>query len=714
MAGDTLDVGIKLQLADLQKQLAQIPGMTAAEAKLMVAELNKSVKLAEKAASTAAKGAGGTTKKVVDEVKKATEEFGKSARGVGENTAKLGGLLGQVNPQFGQAAQFLGQFAGAGGVAADAAAELGTTVGGLAATLGPLVVVVAALSAAYVVQKREVDRLIEARQFEHDIAKSLLPAERALEDAKRAEAVATGELTEAEGAEVAIRQKAQRAILDYFEAQKKSREELNETIESSKKYIAVQRGLAAALAISFDLTAGLAATNERMRQSGKSLYETIKGDIVALDGMMDSVTGLESGAEGAKGKIKALDQAVRDEASAQKGAKDATIAADRATRAKTAGDKAAADAIRDQTKALDAAKEAQKALNDAVEGIGKTGAQKAFDATIAKLGEEQAALKAVGQLTDENRAKFAAAYTDAAALLSKGLADEEKARQALRDRAQGIVDQATAGERDAYQKLVDDKKKALADYLDAAQAAGLSEQKIAAGTAQIAIGYAKKEAEVRRAENAKTRDELTKLAADGLSKVADLTAQASAKNAAVATALQDQLIAGQGIYTAAQGAALKKRIASARAAALREFQISKALSIATATINVAEGVSKALAGPLPLIRAGVVAAAGGAQIAAIAAQQPAFHSGGVFDPDEGSATLRRGEYVVPPVARTVLGDDTLRKASAGVSSPSSTVYAIQVYGHSHIVDRYETDRLRVGGPLSVAIKKGSRPGMGGL
>jgi hypothetical protein len=214
------------------------------------------------------------------------------------------------------------------------------------------------------------------------------------------------------------------------------------------------------------------------------------------------------------------------------------------------------------------------------------------------------------------------------------------------------------------------------------------------------------------------RDEYVKLATDGLSKVSELTAAASAKNADVAAKLQEQLVAGQEVYTAAQERALKKRIASARAAALREFEISKAASIATATINVAEGVSKALAGPLPFIRAGVVAVAGGAQIAAIAAQQPAFHAGGVFDPslgpDEGYAKLRRGEPVLPPVARSVLGDDTLRRASAGVSSPSGSVYTVQVYGHNQIVDRWERDRLRVGGPLSMAVKKNSKPGMGGL
>ena len=683
MAGDTLDVGVKLQLADLQKQLAQIPGMTAEQAKLMVAELNKSVKAAEKAASTAAKAAGGASKKVVDEAKKAAEDFSKTAGGLGGNIQKLSGLLDSVVPGAGRFVGALADIGDGAEVAGDLAGGLGTTLGGLAATFGPLVIAVAALSAAYAVQKREVDRLIASRQFEHDIAKSLLPAERALEDAKIAEAVATGQLTAAEGAEEAARRKAERSIKDFFEAQKKSREELNETIESSKKYITLQHGLAAALAITFDLTTGLGVTLGRMAASGKSLSETIKEDILALDGMIDSVTGLESGSADAKGKIKALDQAVRDEAAAVKEGREATIAADQANRAKTAGDKAAADAIRDQTAAYE---ESKKAIEE--------------DAALtAQFAAGLAGLQAVGDKASESMLEGEARLAAARDLALKQLLEQYQATLQLAGSDQDRLKASQAYEASKL-AIVQQSEIEIAKVRSGAEAQAKKERDDAL----------KKRLDGERA----ARDAYVSLAKDGLSKVAELTAQASAKNAEVATALQAQLVAGQGIYTAAQEAALKKRIASARAAALREFAISKGLSIATATINVAEGVSKALAGPLPLIRAGLVAAAGGAQIAAIAAQQPAFHAGGVFDPDEGQATLRRGEYVVPPVARSVLGDDTLRRASAGVPSSSSQVVAIQVYGHSHIVDRYETDRLRVGGPLAVAIKKGSKPGMGGL
>lgn len=674
MADETIGIDVKLQLGDLQKQLAQIPGMTAEQAKLMVAELNKSVKASEKAASTAAKAAGAGTKKIADDAKKAAEDFSKAAGGMGGNIQKLAGFLDSVVPGAGRFAQSLADVGDVGEVAGDVAKGLGTSIGGLAATFGPLVVVVGALTAAYAVQSREVDRLVAARQFEHDIAKSLTASERALQDAKLAEAVATGDLTEAEGAETRARRSAQRAVLDYYEAQKKTREELQKSIDDSKKYVTVQRGLAVALA-------AVAAYGTGQGEAGFKRYA------LAINQAFDSVTGLESGVSDAKGKLGELDQAVRDQAKNQGELKDATLATDRATRAKSEGDKAAAEALKALTAAYEASKRAmdedsavqaqfaaglanlqsvaQKGVEDALGGEHKLYLARRL-ALEQLLAQYQVTLKLAG--SDPDRLKVSQAYEAArAATIASSEIEIASLRKSAEDKAKKERD-------DALKKRLDSERAA--------------------------------------------RDAYVSLAKDGLSKVAELTAAASAKNADVASSLQAQLIAGEGIYTKAQEAALKKRIASARDAALREFAISKGLSIATATINVAEGVSKALAGPLPLIRAGVVAAAGAAQIGAIAAQQPAFHAGGVFDPslgpDEGYAKLRRGEPVLAPVARSVLGDDALRKASAGVSSPSGSIYTVQVYGHNQIVDRWERDRLRVGGPLSMAVKKGSRPGMGGL
>jgi len=674
MADETIGIDVKLQLGDLQKQLAQIPGMTAEQAKLMVAELNKSVKASEKAARDAAKAAGAGTKKIADDAKKAAEDFSKTAGGMGGNIQKLAGFLDSVIPGAGRFAQSLADVGDVGEVAGDVAKGLGTSISGLAATFGPLVVVVGALSAAYVVQSREVDRLVAARQFEHDITKSLTASERALQDAKLAEAVATGDLTEAEGAETRARRSAQRAVLDYYEAQKKTREELQKSIDDSKKYVTVQRGLAVALA-------------------AVAAYGTGQGEVafkryaLAIDQAFDSVTGLESGVSDAKGKLGELDQAVQTQAKNQGELKDATLATDRATRAKSEGDKAATEALKALTAAYEASKramdedsaiQAQFAAGLAgIQSAGEKAAESQLDGEARLSAARDLALK---QLLEQYQATLQLAGADADRLKASGAYEASKA----------AIVQASEAEIASLRKSAEDKAKKERD--DALKR--------------------------RMDDERKSRDEYVAIIQDGLSKGADLTAQASAKNADVASSLQAQLIAGEGIYTKAQEAALKKRIASAKEAALRQFEISKGLSIGSAVMNTAEGVSKALAGPFPLVRSAIIAAEGAAQVAVISAQQPTFHAGGVFDPslgpDEGYAKLRKGEPVLAPVARSVLGDDTLRKASAGVSSPSGSIYTVQVYGHNQIVDRWERDRLRVGGPLSMAVKKNSKPGMGGL
>ena len=91
-----------------------------------------------------------------------------------------------------------------------------------------------------------------------------------------------------------------------------------------------------------------------------------------------------------------------------------------------------------------------------------------------------------------------------------------------------------------------------------------------------------------------------------------------------------------------------------RAAAMKAFERSKALSIASATISGAEAVAKTLAKippPLGILAAAAMAAAVAVQVGKIKAQQPTFHTGtGFFAPDEGAAVLQRGEGVVTSAA----------------------------------------------------------------
>ena len=102
-------------------------------------------------------------------------------------------------------------------------------------------------------------------------------------------------------------------------------------------------------------------------------------------------------------------------------------------------------------------------------------------------------------------------------------------------------------------------------------------------------------------------------------------------------------------------------------------------------------------------------------MATIAAQQPAFHSGGAVDlaPDEGLRRLRDREFVANPTGRSVLGDRALERANAGIAPDTGGAVVVQVYKHSRQVDRYEADRLAAGSPVARALLQGRKPGMEG-
>ena len=146
--------------------------------------------------------------------------------------------------------------------------------------------------------------------------------------------------------------------------------------------------------------------------------------------------------------------------------------------------------------------------------------------------------------------------------------------------------------------------------------------------------------------------------------------------------------------------------------------VAKAGKIAEATVNTYTAATAALASappPFNFVAAGLVTASGLANVATIAAQQPAFHSGGAVDlaPDEGLRRLRDREFVANPTGRSVLGDRALERANAGIAPDTGGAVVVQVYKHSRQVDRYEADRLAAGSPVARALLQGRKPGMEG-
>jgi hypothetical protein len=125
------------------------------------------------------------------------------------------------------------------------------------------------------------------------------------------------------------------------------------------------------------------------------------------------------------------------------------------------------------------------------------------------------------------------------------------------------------------------------------------------------------------------------------------------------------------------------------------------LAIVQATIATAVGVTKAI--PNPLLMA-FAAASGAAEIAAIGAQSPRFHSGKM--PDEVTITSREAQGgILPPAAVQALGPQNVERALNGQSSAQNMTIKV-VYERGQF-NRFITDYSRSGGPVTITKAGGT-------
>ena len=339
--------------------------------------------------------------------------------------------------------------------------------------------------------------------------------------------------------------------------------------------------------------------------------------------------------------------------------------------------------------------------------------------------------------------------TDATKDLEEARRKGTAAALAYVDALHEIEDVGVAAERsqmDAYEKLADDRERQLATIEkqkkeaakqaaaaggDYAQAEAKAEERAVVSRASVWDAYYADLDTLRKEDAAKAKvttnataeaeaAALEQLYTDGANAAAGAASSiqesfAGAYDALTAnvTDLMDYEEAAGDHLTDSQKKQLAKRIKEQKKAARAAFEAQKIAAMATAAINTALAVSQALGSapwPYNLIPAGFALAAGIAEEAAIASTQPSFHKGGPLDlaPDEMSITARRNEYMVNPTGRTMLGDDALSKANAGMAPTSGggSVVAVSVYKHTRQVDRWKTDGLLAGDPIAKAINAG--------
>jgi hypothetical protein len=590
------------------------------------------------------------------EAESASDKFGK----VGGTAGKAAGFLGVLSPELADAARNVGDLADGGELASEAWASFGGALQANVVVLGTLGAALAAGAIAYRAATLEIGRINEQREFEHELAQSLLPAEQALRDAKIAEAEATGRLSKAAVAELQVRLATQEQAAAYIATSLDKINALEAEIASGQKYINLQRGIAAALAIVADLSIGLPNAMRRASDSGRSLSDVLADDARALNSAFDSVTGFEAGAADARTRINSLNSAMAENTARLKDARNATLAAQKATEDETAANTAAAASQQD-------AAEAAKARADAEAGL----AQFLTDLSARRQEIADAELDTYARMRVE-RDREIQGIEDR---LSEQLANEQLTQQ----------ERLAALEATRQTELEIEQQ-----YLE--QRATL----IAEGDAQVEEQRAAARAQAAAAQRA-TQDAQIALAQSGAQSLVDLTSA---------------------IYGGMTDAGLKKGLgaafAASKAAAIAQATLNAALAVSNA-------LATPLPPPAPQLAAAAAAVSGGVALAKIAATQPpVYHDGTLYADgprspgmaaDEFGAVLQRGEVVIPRDTASEPGMRELLGAILdGQISPRSMAAGMDGSSVPGLLRALLSAVGRRGAPMARAWTPAARPG----
>lgn len=695
----TVELSVDANLAGLRAELAKIPEIGGAQAKLLTAELNKSIKASERAA----KAAAAATSKAMEEARASAAKASASVADVGDkfgsvgsSAGKLAGALDLVTPGLGDAARTVADLADVGEVGAAALGTLGIAVGAITAAAGLFALSMAPIAELIMDERNAAEQA--AAQL--DKLATATEAARAANDAFASTLEgATDELKIALGVETEAEQRLRKRT-DAIRAQQSASE------------AATREEIAAAKAV--------VANNEAVIRS--VIGHKLKGEATAEDAAA-AATAREANArlnsEIAAGEARLM-------ASAQ--ATEATI--------EVLGEKAKADAhVAANEKRRAAATEARAKREQELAEAQRRAAEEA--ATLAAfvdrlasveesaLTESQRLTLEIKRLNDESVALTGS--TDAAAGAVEVLRGRQQALHDLQT-AKMLRDQADAAEslRKHYEDLIPatpltqmQELELLARETDARFADGsIKAEEYRSKIVAIGVAYAR----LKEAQDALSLEEVVAAIQDGASKLDNLLGSlgtisdyAVSRSEAVYESAIDARKRLSEDATNEEKKAAKQRVDDAREQLQRAFEIDKAVKLAQAVVNTATAATSALtAGPIagPILAAAAIAA-GGVQVAAIQSTQPKFHAGGVVgQPDEMTATVRRGEAVLSPAGRSALGDSAIDDLNAGVPMGGGGQAIQVVYGHKAF-DYFVRNHLRTRMTLPRALGRGTRTGQRG-
>ena len=689
----TAELTVSANLAGLRSQLESIPGLTAEQARLMTAELNKSIKASERAAKAAAEA----SKRSMQQASAAASEASAKVANVGDkfgvvgsSAGKLAGALSLLGPALGDSARNVADLADVGEVGALAFEGLGAV---MLPVIGVLALFAAGLAPIGELLADAEERAAAAAKAIEDFGAASTSAGDASEDLGKRLAAINDEIAIRLKLETAdeqvIRSKtdALYASVDALDATYSAETDAARALLESTR---TEYGLLGAKVLSSRATEEEAARYRELGEQVNSATKTIATNTQRV--------------EAARAAADRSIETLKDLAAEEEREKGRAIAAAKAKEAQAAASKAHAEAM-----ALEAAQ--QRAL-DAV----RSKAAGIISSELSQAGriiEQQRELRAE---LEKNPAAFGS-VTAAIAVLDRQLAalDDQDTEAYLKRQA------SAAGElQTAFEALIPPDVPTRQE-----QFATLTDQVTQAMRDGIITfdDYQKKLAEIQAAQEetfsletlaaffSGVQSKTSQVFAD-ISAVSDFFMQESENALAEAVAARKAL--GKDA-TADEKKQAKERVEDAREASRKQFELTKALQIAQITINTAGAVAQALASsppPFNAIAAIAAGAAGAVQLATVQATTPKFHKGGLIgQPDESMAVVRAGEAVLNPIGRSMLGDNAIREANAGISQGHGGAVQI-VYKHKSF-DYFVRDHLRTNATLPRALNAGRRLGQRG-
>lgn len=679
-------VGMGVDMSDVNKALAALPGLTGESAEKAVGALTRAFARADRSAKKLIKAqqeAADAASSNADKIK----AFGDKAGDADTALKALAGAVGLVSPQAESALSSLGDMLGGAEGASKATALLG--VAGTAAAVG-VVAVAASVAAFGAAAVGAVGAALDLHEGWEDI-QGLGGLDSFKLDPEQIDSIADGEaaLTSAKLAAEAVVVAFASFVAPAVEAAAKG---FTFLVLGTKQVVSAF-GDAGQVAVdlatlykAYVLTAfDLVAKGAGLVIDGLAGIARFTGADELADSMNRSANALRA----FSGELKADAYADASEVlgrmgAAAKGVYDETVALTEVSKKhnKTVRDSADnAEAAAEEEKRLAKERADAAAVAQALEkAIGKT-----TSASEALRLEEAETIAAMVEhsATEGQIAEAREAYADRrVALTAETTAKVLELEQGASDALQNAVDSYTSGRLTALEKL--DKDLATVQANIVAEAAKAQEEldKIAESARAGGDLEAVKAAEAAKVQIAKdTQNAITAASEEGARQRADLeTATAKAQSEAVLGAVSDTIGNMASAFSAYSDLIGEKysetqdRIATAReqgsdeqAAALEEqnkkrkkalialFVAEQAAALAQVAIDTALGFSAVTAAyaaspPLMLGLQALVVASGVAQAATISAARPSFHSGGVVP----SSSAQQGEVMARLLPREVV------------------------------------------------------------